>query len=194
MWLVWGNVCFERGRSAKKKKKLMPYGTRYFRGPFLFLANIFSIFKSQCCISVPVDRITLTEPTKNIMNVTEASLESFVCETSPCRPPAKVTWFKSGGTCGRTPIGGDVLTNYTLTHNGLHITTSTLEYNITRVDQGCTINCEATNGVFGTVESTRRPQLYVWCKYEHDCCCGICRRQCHYEFNTVTYFVQNRSK
>ena len=121
------------------------------------------------CISVPVNRITLTKPTENLINVTEGSLETFVCESSACRPLAIVTWYKTGGTCGKTPISGNVLTSYTLAANGLTITMSILEYNVTRVVQGCTIYCEATNVESRNVEPTRRTQLNVWCKYEDPC-------------------------
>ena len=99
----------------------------------------------------------------------EESLETFVCESSPCRPSATVTWYRSGDASGETPISGNVFTNYSLAANGLNITKSTLNYIVTRVDHGYTIHCEATNVVSEDVESTRRIMLNVWCEYDETC-------------------------
>ena len=96
--------------------------------------------------SVPITRVTLTEPTSGIIKVIAGRATTFRCVTSGGLPAASIRWYKDTGNPDSTD--DTILTGATsaiTTVNGLQVTTSTLVYTPTIQDYRKRVFCVAFN-------------------------------------------------
>jgi len=113
--------------------------------------------------SVPITRVTLTEPTSGNIQVIARRNITLRCVTSGGLPAASIRWYKDTGNPDSTD--DTILTGATsaiTTVNGLQVTTSTLVYTPTIQDYRKRVFCVAFN--INELLTSNQAVIYVQCK------------------------------
>lgn len=106
--------------------------------------------------TVPVTSVTITPVATTLI---DGQVISLICITSYCNPPANITWYKS-----TTAI--HVTSHSTSTRNGLVRTTSSLQTQVVKMDNGKHVYCTASNIPGRSINSTVLT-LAVLCTYTY---------------------------
>lgn len=106
--------------------------------------------------TVPVTSVTITPVATTLI---DGQVINLICITSYCNPPANITWYKS-----TTAI--HVISHSTSTRNGLVRTTSSLQTQVVKMDNGNHVYCTASNIPGRSINSTVLT-LAVLCTYTY---------------------------
>lgn len=107
--------------------------------------------------TVPVTSVTLTPVATTLI---AGQLLNLTGITSYCNPPANITWYKSTT---------DITSQSTSTRNmsdGLVRTTSSLQTQVVKMDNGKQVYCTASNIPGRSINSTLLT-VAVWCTYTY---------------------------
>lgn len=106
--------------------------------------------------TVPVTSVTITPVATTLI---DGQVINLICITSYCNPPANITCYKS-----TTAI--HVTSHSTSTRNGLVRTTSSLQTQVVKMDNGKHVYCTASNIPGRSINSTVLT-LAVLCTYTY---------------------------